>query len=249
MIFALSLSLGGPIAAQESSEAVGEQVENEDGIGWGFEADFNSRYVWRGLSCSEGAVVQPSIWVTARGVTFTVWANRELEDVDARNGSEVDYSLSWEREWHGVTFEPCIQMYTFPDQEDCPSTTAVDLRASWPLGPVSLFTTQSIDVSEYSGAYYGDLGLCFEKELGERAQMETSLCVGWASAKFNEANIGPRKAALNLCAFDAGLTYTTRRGIYFRPHISVTRLLDRSLREAVDDPDIISVGVAVGMEF
>ena len=249
LIITVFLLLAGRVAAQEAPATTEGEGENSKAITWGFEADYNGKYVWRGLGFSQGAVMQPSLWVTARGATFSVWANRELESVDGPQLNEIDYCLSWEGKWHKAILEPCLQVYTYPDQQDSPATAMADLKISWPLGRLSVFTIQSFDVHEYSGAYYGDVGLCYEKELSSRTRMESSISLGWASAKFNETYIGPHKSALNVASLGIGLTYTAENGFYIRPHLSLTRLLNGTLRDAVEDPDIVNFGVAVGMEF
>src|SRR5262245_60166899 len=47
-------------------------------VTYGFETDFNSRYVWRGIAQSEGPVEQTTAWVSVSGFTFCAWGNMEL---------------------------------------------------------------------------------------------------------------------------------------------------------------------------
>src|SRR3990172_621604 len=89
-------------------------------LNWGYETDYNPKYVWRGLAFSDGAVAQSSAWITAKGTTLSVWTNTNLEQVDRPQTDEVDYSASWEGSWHKATLEPNLQVYTYPDQPDSP---------------------------------------------------------------------------------------------------------------------------------
>lgn len=218
-------------------------------VTFGLESDYNPRYVWRGLAWSEGAVAQTSIWATGRGVTYSIWANSNLDSVDGRQTNEIDYSVSWEREWRGIGLEPTFSVYTYPHQQDSPSTAEAGLKLSRPLGPLTLFTTHTVDVREYRGAYFGELGLNYERELGKHAELESSISLGWASARFNEAYIGPSTSAVNLASFELGITWQLRGGSYVRPHLGISRLLNRQLRDAVDDPSLVNFGVAAGVEF
>lgn len=229
-----------------TAAAQDEQIQQ---LSWGLETDYNPRYVWRGLAFSEGAVAQTSLWATTRGTTFSIWANSNLETVDGRQTNEVDYALSWEGSWHGVSLEPMLQVYTYPHQVGSPSTAEADLKFSWPLGPLTAFTTHTMDVHEYRGAYFGDAGVSFQKQLGKNVELESSVSLGWGSAKFNEAYIGPARSALNVSAFDLGVTWHTRGGYYIRPHLGITRILNNELRGAVAEHSLTNLGLAVGTEF
>ncbi len=244
---AICLLLCGFAVAQEPQAADDEADAKK--ISWGYEADYNGKYVWHGIAYSQGAVLQPSVWATAGTATVTAWANRTLEAVDGASLNEVDYTLSWESNWRDATIEPSLQVYTYPGQVDSPSTAEAGLKITWPVGRFSLFTTQTVDITEYAGAYFGDIGMSYEKELHPNTGMECSASLGWASAKFNETYIGPHISALNVASLDIGLTHTVKSGFYLRPHVSFTRILNGTLRDAVDDPDIVNLGIAVGMEF
>jgi hypothetical protein len=246
--FGLTL-LCGFAYAQEAPAGANKEDESAQSISWGRETDYNGKYVWRGLACSRGSVVQPSLWVSARGTTYTVWANGNLQSKDGRQLNEVDHYLSWEGTWHKASIEPCLYVSTYPNQQDSPSTANADVKLSWPVGRLSLFTTQSFDVGKYFGAYYGDAGLCFPKKLSKCADLESSISLGWASPKFNETYIGPRISSLNVGIFEISATYRNRRGDYFRPHLTISRLLNDALRSAVEQPNIVNFGLAVGKEF
>ena len=250
LLATIILGTASPSLADEDSQAVAAEEDVAiEALSWGYESDFNPRYVWRGIAYSEGSVAQTSTWFTTKGTTFGVWANTNLESVDGKNTNEIDYYVSRELNWRNLTVEPMFQYYTYRHQEDSPSTGELDFKFSLPLGKTTLFSTQAFDVIEYAGAYYGDIGLGLSRTLGSRVEMESAVSLGWGSSKFNETYLGPRKWAVNLAAVDIGLTYTSGNGLYWRPHLSYTRLLDSALRESVDDSSILNLGLAVGMEF
>lgn len=235
-----------PALAQTTAE---NDEEAPSALSWGYETDYNPRYVWRGIPFSEGAVAQTSAWLTTRGTTFGVWVNTNLESVDGRHTNEVDYYISRELAWRNVTVEPTFQYYTYRHQEDAPSTGELGAKFSWQAGSFTLFTNQTFDVVKYPGAYFGDVGLSLSRPVGKQAEMECTLAAGWGSSKFNETYAGPSKWALNVASFEAGLTYSASNGTYFRPHIAFTRLLDGDVRESVGDSSILNIGLVVGMEF
>lgn len=61
--------------------------------------DFNSAYVWRGLTFNDGFVVQPYLDVTKGGFGLNVWSNYDVDDydgaVESGEFSEVDLTASY----------------------------------------------------------------------------------------------------------------------------------------------------------
>ena len=123
------------------------------------------------------------------------------------------------------------------------------LALSYPVGPISIFTNHSVDVIATPGAYFGDAGLCFETELTGNLGLEASACVGWASARFNDANFGVNRAALNVVCADLALNWSPAGWFYLRPHAALSVILDRDLRAAVTNPLLVTGGLAIGREF
>src|SRR5262245_19688499 len=55
-------------------------------VTYGFETDFNSRYVWRGIALSQGPVEQTTAWVSISGFTFYTWGNMAFKNGPQRGG-------------------------------------------------------------------------------------------------------------------------------------------------------------------
>jgi len=106
--------------------------------------DVNSRYVWHGIVLSQGAVAQPSAWVSAYGLKFSVWSNLVLEDeVNRRQFNEVDVVCGYGLEFGKLSFEPSFALYLYPNQPDAPSTGELALKVSYALGALRVFTNHS----------------------------------------------------------------------------------------------------------
>lgn len=216
----------------------------------GAELDGNSRYVWRGLALSTGPVLQPSAWVSLAGFTLTPWANFAFRAGDAPSGfSELDVTLDYSRVISDLTVNPSFSVYLYPNQADAPPTGELAVALSYPVGPVSIFTDHSLDLIATPGAYFGDAGLSYERDLVQNLTVEASAFAGWGSALFNEANFGVNRAALNVGGADLALTWSPGGMFYLRPHAALSVLLDRELRAAVSSPLLIIGGLAVGREF
>jgi hypothetical protein len=216
----------------------------------GAELDGNSRYVWRGLALSGGPVLQPSAWVSLTGLTLTSWANLAFREGDARAGfNELDFTLDCSRDVSDLTVSSSFALYLYPDEVDAPPAGELALALSCPVGPVSLFTDQSVDLIAASGAYFGDAGLSFERDLIRNLALEASASAGWGSARFNAADLGVNRAALNTAGVDLALTWSPGGLPYLRPHAALSVLLDPESRTAVPSPSLIAGGLAIGRDF
>ena len=72
------------------------------------------------------------------------------------------------------------------------------LKLSYPAGPLRIFTTHAFDVLAYRGAYFGEAGLEYARQVTKNTEFRISGRSGWASAKFNDVYIGVNKSAFNL---------------------------------------------------
>jgi hypothetical protein len=216
----------------------------------GLEADFVSRYVWRGLALSDGPVLQPSVWVSFAGITLTPWANVAFHADSARTGlNELDLTLDYSQDILNLTVNPSLSVYLYPNQADAAPTGELALALSYPVGPVSIISDHSVDLIATPGAYFGDAGLSFENELAPNVSVEASARAGWASARFNDVNFGVHRAALNVGGVDLALNWSPAGLFYLRPHAGLGVILDRGLRAAVRSPLLISGGLAIGRDF
>jgi hypothetical protein len=237
----LLLALAGPglIRAQD----------NAGTTSFGIEVAPSTRYVWRGIVLSQGPVAQPSAWVSAHDFTLTVWGNYGLNrESPPWRFNETDLTLDYDREWLGLAFEPELGAYLYPGQAGT-NTAEASLKVSRPVGPVSVFSDHSVDVIATPGAYFGDAGLSFEHELVQDLCVEASVRAGWASARFNDANLGVNRAALSMAGADLALSWSPGGLLYLSPHGALSVLLDRELRAAVTSPLLITGGLAIGREF
>jgi hypothetical protein len=219
-------------------------------LSFGAELDGNSRYVWRGLALSDGSVLQPSVWASLAGFTLTPWANFAFREGDATAGfNEMDFTLDYSRDVSNLTVNPSFSVYLYPNQADAPPTGELALAFSCPVGPISVFTDHSVDLIAATGAYSGDAGLGYEMDLIPSLTVEASMSAGWGSARFNEANAGVNRAALNVAGTDLALTWSAGRLFYLRPHAALSVLLDRELRAAVLRPLLITGGLVIGRDL
>jgi hypothetical protein len=218
-----------------------------------FQADYNARYVWRGIAYSNGTVFQPSLGASFKDFYVWVWGNYDLSygspDEEFRRFNEVDFNISYTYEWKRLTIEPSLLSYFYPRQDDAPTTAECSVKLSYNLGLISIFTNQTVDVVEYDGAYFADLGFAYEKEFNDKFLFEADTSLGFGSDRFNEAYLETSENALNFYALNLSLTYQLTEAFSIRPHLELTVILDHELRNQVEDAAILNGGLSLEFDF
>jgi hypothetical protein len=224
--------------------------EEEPTVTAGGELELASRYVWRGLELSDGAVAEPFVWASAYGLTVSGWGNMPLEGTNSGVVDEVDATLQYAFTLGKLQIEPGVTAYIYHHQPDVPDTTELLLTLTYPIGPVELSLEHDQDVDAFSGAYFDQLGATWTgKKSAGGFTPAVQLAVGIASAKFNEAYVGPSQAALNFVMADLGVTYESGGAFYARAHVSVLSTVDDAIRNELPSGDLIFGGVVLGAEL
>lgn len=220
-------------------------------VSFGVDADCNSRYTWRGLALSEGWVVQPDAWLSAGGATVSVWSSASLQGEDRYELSEVDATASYYVEWHSLGIEPSVAAYLYPTGD--PTSVEAAVGFAYPLGPVSITSSHSVELLSSPGAYFGDIGFEYSRDLVcDRVAFDASAWAGVGSSRFNEANIGVSRFALNAAGIGVGVPVSW--GIVtLRPHAELSSVIDGVLRARLAEDEMpaanSSVGLSFGVEF
>jgi hypothetical protein len=207
--------------------------QSEDYLGASL--DLNSRYIWRGMAWSEGAVLQPSAWTSLMGYNLMVWANYPLRQESGRQGfNEIDFFVQGTSPRRAINVIPGLNIYTYPGSaEENPWTVELALTFYIPLGPIWIYQENNLDVRAYSGAYYAELGLEAGNDISETLSWEASLALSYASADFNQAYINVAQGALTALGLHYGLEIRIAGALSVLPHAEVTLLLQDFMR---DDP-------------
>ena len=215
----------------------------------GVETETNSRYVWRGLAFSEGAVQQSSLYCGLAGLTATLWLNHDYNSPSGQVGlNEVDLSVGYEFGVGRLSVEPSYTNYSYPNQEESPSSGELAAVLSFDLGYFSLRSEQSLDVRTYPGAYYGDLGVECSASLSERWSLEAGALFGWASTEFATAYAGDASQPYRVAGMTGRLSWYPAPWLYVSPLVSVSSQLSPGYESVVGALDLWQVGVAVGTE-
>lgn len=238
----LLVACAGAATAQAPPSPPDDQRSPEPLVTWGAEVDFSSRYIWHGLPFSDGMVVWPSAWVSARGFTAGISANVDRHYDPTLN--EYDIYAGYEGAIGSATLTGTFSRYTYRELSGDPgSTSEVILRAAYAIGPGEVFTTHSFDVERYVGSHYADVGYAVERELTPRSvlQVEAAIAV-WK--KFAEKYAIPSDGPFGPAMVDVALVHKLTPTVGVRPHVTFTRLLDRTARAQLGTPGV-SYGAAI----
>lgn len=138
----------------------------------GGSVDLNGAYVWRGITVTNGFVVQPgaTLAVSNRGGTLTygVWMNAEPQTMDgandlsqtggARTGvAETDLTVAYSRPVRQTTLSGGLIAYVFDSEngaiDDAFNTEEVFAKADWTAGPGAPSLAAYADISTVHGVY------------------------------------------------------------------------------------------------
>lgn len=208
----------------------------EPTVTWGAEVDSSSRYIWHGVPYSEGAVVWPSAWLSAGGFTVGLWANVDRHYRPKFN--EYDVSVGYARAIGKLTLSGTFSRYTYREMSGDPgSTSEAIVRAAYAIGPGEVFTTNSLDVEKYVGAYYADIGYAVERELTPTSLLKVDASVAfWRT--FADKYTLPSDGPLGPATLNVALVHKLTAAVGLRPHVTFTRLLDRAARHELGTPGV-----------
>jgi hypothetical protein len=218
-------------------------------VSYGFEADACNKYIWRGLVYNNGFVVQPYGWLTYRDVTFGLWSNITLYDMNnSIKRNEVDLILSYNTSLLKFDIESSFMYYIYPHQSDSPPTGEFYLGVDYPFGDFKIISNFSIDVIKYPGACFAEAGVNYDKTLTKGLSLSSSLSLGLGSGKFNDTYVGISKTTLSMITGNLSLTYYPLTYIYFQPHVQVNKILDKNLYIYLEKYPVF-YGLLIGIEF
>lgn len=247
VVLALAIILASSLCrAQDASVTASSGAERT--ISLGVEADMNTQYIWRGIVFESSPVIQPSVWVSARSLTLSVWnSHAPRRETGVGIGDEVDFILTHEHDWQLVSSEFEFGYYIYPGDDESPATSEVTASFSRSAGFLSASTRHTFDILEYRGSYYGEASLSAEYDAACGLDFETRAFTGWASAEFNEAYAGVSHSAFNLAGLEAAITFRIAGPLYVRPHVETYFTLDRIIAEATQH-HVTSAGLAFGVD-
>ncbi len=194
--------------------------------------DWNSSYIWRGITVDESAVLQPSAWANLFDTNILIWANRPLHDPSGWIGfNEIDVFFQGTSPREKIVAVPGMNFYTYPRSVEVSWTAEVALTFYIPVGPVWISWENNLDIRAYPGAFYAEVGLQTGWEIAPHLSLEASLAQGLASTEFNQAYLGVKGEPLTHLTAHLGFEWELAGILSLTPHLEAVFVVGRELRE------------------
>lgn len=220
-----------------------------------------SAYVWRGQVLTDKAVFQPGLTASKAGFTVNAWSSMNLDGTDTDGEfTEMDWTVSYAREFGIVGLEVGFVEYTFPNStgEDgdgnvvaLAGTREVYLSAGLdvPLAP-TLTVVRDVDAVD---GFYGSLAVGHSFELTEMLSLELSASLGVGDKDYNDGYFGYGKSALNDLALGVAAPIALTDNLSLTPSVGYVWLPDSSLADAAKETygkkEIFFGGVSLSYAF
>lgn len=210
-----------------------DSTKNEGNeFSFGVDAGFANKYMWRGMCYNEGLEFQPDVYVSYRNLSFTVWCNIPVWEIDTSNtsGNEIDFTLGYSNSFFNFDIESSLNYYHYFYDVDA-NTAEFFVGLGYPLGNFTPFAGVSVDILNNAGATYCELGIDYEKELSDHWTISGSMLTGIASSKFNSYFLEKEEAKgkINFLSANASLSYSPIEDFNIKTHFQFNHNLNQDL--------------------
>lgn len=225
--------------------------EAEKAIKWTFNADFYSRYVWRGAPLNTKAVFQPSITAEGQGWGATIWGNVDLTDENLYYGAdgqgritEWDSTAWYSKATESGTWTLGVTHYDFPNTGFASTT---ELWGQWAFGGEwNPYIAAFFDVDEVDGTYVR-FGAGKSQATGQ-GTLSYGAYAAWSTKKMNNFLYGNNEAGLS--DFGINLTYAFPfAGGEWKFYGNYSTLLNADHRRGQSDRGNFAFGAGWGFKF
>ncbi len=218
------------------------------------EAEVSNKYVWRGVEYSEGFVFQPWAGVTAFGLEAYVWNNIDLEaEGDAKSLNETDLFIAYEQSMGLFNVKPMLIYYQMFN-DGAKNSAEFGMEFSVSILWFKAYTTHYLNMLNYTGDYYGNIGAKFEFDLLPMIDLEADANVGWAKAADTENFLAASKTdfSMNSLNISAQVKFSPVPLFYIGVYGAMTQKLGiyADFAEAAkQDKTIIYGGISLGLSL
>lgn len=224
-------------------------------------ADFFSKYIWRGQLLNDDPVFQPGISVGYKNLNMFIWGNMDLTNFNRQDDeiTEIDYTLEYSdnlpiKGFDWLNYSIGAIHYTLHGSEP-PNTTEL----FWGLG-LNCLLRPSVkvyhDIDEADGAAYLSFSVehSFEKitEIsGVPIGVDICSSFGWGSKSYNIYNWEVEHSSLNDFALSVSFPVEVDEWT-FAPSINYVTLTDGKIRKSdaySTESDYFFVGLSLSRRF
>jgi len=209
---------------------------------------FFSKYVWRGITVTDGLVLQPSAGVEVSGLTAGIWANMDIDDVNGLSGkfNEVDYTVDYTFSLgEKASVSVGAILYDFPNTT---FDATAELYAGVGFGvPGDPSVTIYKDIDEVEGLYASFAGGYGIPLPGGRT-LDLGLALGFGDADHNAGYYGVASSGLTDALLTIGSTFEFAEGKFsITPSVALATTVDSDIGDAFDAAGMDTTNVVVGV--
>jgi hypothetical protein len=204
-------------------------------------SDFNSAYVWRGITFNDGWVAQPSINVTSsNGFGVNVWGNLDMEDdfdpaLESGEFSEIDLTLSYGRKISAIDISAGYIEYLFPAGTPGTREIYVSLGGE-PMKGLTIGVDTYYDIDEVKDVY-ASVRAAYAVDVAEGLGVKLGASAGYAGK--DASTIG--KAGMHDYALSLSTSYSVSDALSIGAKVAYTDTLDE---DVLPEQDVNTCGGA-----
>jgi len=227
--------------------------------------DFNSKYVWRGITWVDDMVFQPDFSLSFKYLSLGVWQNVAFTDSFDEGGvgtspasTEVDYYMDYSGEYRILSYSMGWIYYQFPHTG---INHTQEIYATLGLGIfLNPAVTLYADVDDNSGGLYWNFALSHDFEL-DGLTLTPSFGLGICNTTFTSYYTGVNKESSHLMDMNFGLNMAVPLGGFFEKlggtmnlHANYSMFPDGSVRDQIkeqslDNKDAFYAGLGFSFGF
>jgi uncharacterized protein (TIGR02001 family) len=211
----------------------------------------HSQYVWRGQIVNPEAVLQPELGISVLGLSFGMWGNVDLSDVNGYETSlsETDWTVGYHLSLPLVSLGAGFVYYDYPTRGPNDTTELyVGGEVNVPFSP-HLWISKDID--QVKGTYV-NVGGAWSRELGSSTALDLGLDLGYSSEGYVNRVFGGDSAGMSDLTITASVPWRPLPLLTVRPHVSFATLLGdaKDLTDERDaDTSALWYGVSARVSF
>ena len=205
------------------------------------------KYVWRGITYTDGLVYQPSLALSQKNFSIQLWGNFVLNDKNDIPGNELDVYITYNYDLAGFALTPALFIYTYPGQE-ANTTTEFSLGVGYDIEDFNVSASFSKDLVEAPRSFFASLDLIYSTTLMENLSANLATGLGYGNDYFNEYYVGLSKNALNYFMLGGSLSYSLSQHISVKAYFENFSILDNEMKDYLEG-NTFNFGFALGVEL
>jgi hypothetical protein len=222
-------------------------TQNEKDLSFGFDNDFYTKYVWRGLINYDQTVYQPSLWISYKNLGLAFFANINIsEEENISNLNEMDVTLSYGNEFSVFGIESGVLYYYYPLDKE---SGELFFNLSATFKNIALSTNSNLDIIKYPGSFSNESGLTFSVDASENILYSLKLGLGISNSDFNKAYSGLDKFAINQFFLNQSLDYFLNDNFSITPKIEISMPVEKELKKINGEASILNFGLGISYQY